>query len=180
MELSKFLLFVEEYNQNNFQNISSKMDIFNHIGELFYKGMREKYPRKNLPSSETIANALIERENIVTTGVGQGIALPNTKIKGLPEIYLGAYILPGIDWNAIDSQLVTLVMPVIAPKDLPNKETYLKKHLNVMARLSDLLKKGPGKRSREKIDKYLNLSKNKINQKEFSYLLDYSDQFRNF
>lgn len=68
--------------------------------------------------SRPIFEALLERETLGPTGVGQGVALPHARISGLDEV-VGAFILleKPIDFEAVDRQPVDLVFALFAPED---------------------------------------------------------------
>jgi PTS system nitrogen regulatory IIA component len=62
--------------------------------------------------------ALLERETLGPTGVGNGVALPHARVQGLDEV-VGAFILleKPIDFEAVDRQPVDLVFALFAPED---------------------------------------------------------------
>lgn len=65
-----------------------------------------------------VIEALIEREGLGPTGVGNGIALPHTRLGGVEGV-LGLFIRleKPINFDAIDRQPVDLVFALIAPED---------------------------------------------------------------
>ena len=76
-----------------------------------------------------------DREELVTTGVGYGVAFPHAKtrsVKGIVIVF-GRHS-EGIDFDAMDHQSVSLFFLIAAPEDA------IGQHLNVMARLSYLMK----------------------------------------
>lgn len=76
-----------------------------------------------------------EREELVTTGVGYGVAFPHAKTKSAKGIVIAfGRSSGGIDFDAMDHQPVHLFFLIAAPEDA------IGAHLNVMARLSYLLK----------------------------------------
>ncbi len=83
----------------------------------------------------TIFDALIERERLGTTGVGNGIAIPHGKLPGLDRLYgLFARLDKPIDFEAIDEQPVDLIFLLLAP------ESAGADHLKALARVSRLLR----------------------------------------
>jgi PTS system nitrogen regulatory IIA component len=61
---------------------------------------------------------LSEREQLGSTGFGQGVAIPHTKIEGLPQIYgLFARLSDPVDYKAIDGRPVDLVFLLLSPPD---------------------------------------------------------------
>ena len=84
-----------------------------------------------------------ERENLVTTGVGYGVAFPHAKTKATKGIVIAfGRSLTGVDFDAMDHQPVYLFFLIAAPEDA------IGAHLNVMARLSYLMK---SEENREKL-----------------------------
>ena len=62
--------------------------------------------------------ALMERESLGPTGVGQGVALPHARVPGLEDV-VGTFILleKPIDFEAVDRQPVDVVFGLFAPED---------------------------------------------------------------
>lgn len=76
-----------------------------------------------------------EREELVTTGVGYGVAFPHAKTKSVKGIVIGfGRSDEGVDFDAMDHKKVNLFFLIAAPEDA------IGAHLNVMARLSYLMK----------------------------------------
>ncbi len=84
-----------------------------------------------------------ERENLVTTGVGYGVAFPHAKTKSAKGIVITFGVSrDGIEFDAMDHRPVNLFFLIAAPEDAVGA------HLNVMARLSYLMK---SEENREKL-----------------------------
>jgi fructose-specific phosphotransferase system IIA component len=78
---------------------------------------------------------IIERENLVTTGVGYGVAFPHAKTKATKGIVIAfGRSSTGVSFDAMDHKPVYLFFLIAAPEDA------IGAHLNVMARLSYLMK----------------------------------------
>lgn len=76
-----------------------------------------------------------EREELVTTGVGYGVAFPHAKTKATKGIVLAfGRSDQGVDFDAMDHKSVHLFFLIAAPEDA------IGAHLNVMARLSYIMK----------------------------------------
>lgn len=79
--------------------------------------------------------AVLEREKLVTTGVGYGVAFPHAKtraLKGIVIVFGRSDV--GVDFEAMDKKPVHLFFLIAAPEDA------IGAHLNVMARLSYIMK----------------------------------------
>jgi len=76
-----------------------------------------------------------DRENLVTTGVGYGVAFPHAKTRSAKGIVISfGRSDKGIEFDAMDHKPVNLFFLIAAPEDA------IGAHLNVMARLSYLMK----------------------------------------
>ena len=81
-----------------------------------------------------------EREELVTTGVGYGVAFPHAKTKSAKGIVIAfGRSKEGVDFDAMDHKPVKLFFLIAAPEDA------IGAHLNVMARLSYLMKDEDGR-----------------------------------
>jgi fructose-specific phosphotransferase system IIA component len=86
-----------------------------------------------------------EREKLVTTGVGYGVAFPHAKSKAIRGIIIAfGRSKKGVDFDSMDKKPVNLFFLIAAPEDA------IGAHLNVMARLSFLMK---SEKNRDKLMK---------------------------
>ncbi|MBK7093185.1 MAG: PTS sugar transporter subunit IIA [bacterium] len=86
---------------------------------------------------------IVTRENLVTTGVGYGVAFPHAKTKATKGIVIAfGRSDKGVDFEAMDKQPVHLFFLIAAPEDA------IGAHLKVMAHLSYLMK---SEKNREKL-----------------------------
>ncbi len=80
-------------------------------------------------------NALKEREEIMTTGIGFGIAVPHAKLESVHKIaYAIGISKKGIDFNSIDGKPVHLVVLVAAG------ERQHKEYLKLLSKIMSVLK----------------------------------------
>ena len=85
---------------------------------------------------ETAGKALVNREDLGSTGLGNGIALPHARIAGLEKPFgLFALLKPAVQFDAIDERPVDLVFVLLLPEHLP--EVHLKSMACVARRLGD-------------------------------------------
>ena len=83
-------------------------------------------------SNMNIAKSLQQREILGPTGIGNGVAIPHVKIKGLTKIYgFFSSLERPIDFEAADKQPVDLIFTLLAPEN--NKGT---EHLKALAMVS--------------------------------------------
>lgn len=84
---------------------------------------------------ETVFRLLREREQLLSTGIGDGVAIPHTPVPGLNSQRAALVLSPlGVEFAAIDQQPVKIFFAVIGPKSAASE------HLKILARLSRLLK----------------------------------------
>lgn len=82
-----------------------------------------------------IMGTLLEREQLGSTGVGDGVALPHGKIEGLSKIVgVLARLETPVSFDAVDDQPVDLVFMLLAPANATAA------HLKALAKVSRLFR----------------------------------------
>ncbi len=104
----------------------SKKRVLNIISELIEKDVAY------LPTSE-IFNALMAREKLGSTGLGNGIAIPHCKVSECKEI-IGFLVTlkEAIDFDAIDGKPVDLLFVLVVPDQKSDE------HVQALGRLAEL------------------------------------------
>lgn len=93
------------------------------------------YEKGALKDRELFFNALVERESIISTGIGMGVAIPHAKLNGYDDFFIAIGILQkGIEWNSLDGSLVRLIFMVGGPDD---KQT---EYLQILSSLTMAIK----------------------------------------
>jgi len=88
----------------------------------------------DIPASYIMAT-LLEREQLGSTGVGDGVAIPHGKIEGLGKITgLLARLETPVSFDALDDQPVDLIFMLLAPANATAA------HLKALAKVSRLLR----------------------------------------
>ncbi len=88
-----------------------------------------------LDDVEELYSKLWEREQLGSTAIGDGVAVPHCKMSGLEQVIVGVALLPdGIEFGAIDHQTVRLFFVVVSPEDQPAA------HLQCLAAISKWIK----------------------------------------
>lgn len=78
---------------------------------------------------------LLDREQLGTTGIGEGVAIPHGKLEQLEEILLIAgRSRQGVDFDALDHEPCRIFFVVLAPEQAAGT------HLRILAHISRLLK----------------------------------------
>lgn len=89
------------------------------------------HPLKNPAAAK---QAVLDREAVMTTGIGKGVALPHGKYRDIEDVYISAGISnEGIDFDAVDQQPVHILILLLTPERYPNK------HLKLLRAFSRML-----------------------------------------
>lgn len=83
------------------------------------------------PLCEQIREELIAREKLMSTGIGEQMAIPHAIVAGIDRFMTEcAVIREGIDFDSIDHAKAFIVVMLVAPK------SALQEHLKVMAEIA--------------------------------------------
>ncbi len=111
-------------------DVSSKKRVFEQVGLLF--------ENNHSIARSQVFDSLFAREKLGSTGLGQGIAIPHGRIKGLKEA-IGAVIRmkQPIPFDAPDGQNVSLIFVLL----VPDRATDL--HLQILSELAQMFSDKP-------------------------------------
>ena len=85
---------------------------------------------------ERIIQAVFDREEIMTTGVGNGVAIPHCKHKDSRNFAIALGIHPqGIDFQSIDHKPAHIIFLLVGPEDQPGT------HIKLLSRISRIISK---------------------------------------
>jgi fructose-specific phosphotransferase system IIA component len=116
----------------------SKNEVISELVDLASKS-------KLVKDGSELLKDILEREKLVTTGVGYGVAFPHAKSKAVKGIVIAfGRSKKGVDFDSMDKKPVHLFFLIAAPEDA------IGAHLNVMARLSFLMR---NEKNRDKLMK---------------------------
>lgn len=88
-----------------------------------------------LKNKEAFFEAIMDREKIVSTGIGMGVAIPHAKLPDYDDFFIIIAILQkGVDWHALDETPVRLIFMIGGPDD---KQT---EYLQILSSLTIALK----------------------------------------
>jgi PTS system nitrogen regulatory IIA component len=125
MKISNFLT-LKAINVN--LQSTGKLDVLAELGQLLASDDTDI-------EESAIVTALIERERLATTGIGNGIAIPHAKIDGLSRLKGALGISQtGIPFDAVDEKPVHVFVALLAPRGATEE------HLKALAKISRLLK----------------------------------------
>ncbi|HVR74923.1 MAG TPA: PTS sugar transporter subunit IIA [Planctomycetota bacterium] len=89
-----------------------------------------------ITSPEEIYNAILEREKLLSTGFGLGLAIPHAKLKTIKEFAVGLGIhKTGVQFDSLDEKPVHVLVMILGPDS--QQEDYLKVLSRVTAFLKD-------------------------------------------
>lgn len=87
------------------------------------------------PSAEEIIQAVLNREKLESTGIGEGIAIPHGQLKRLEDFMVSfGRSIKGINFNSIDQKPTHLFFLVMGP------ENSTVDNLKLLGRIATLLK----------------------------------------
>lgn len=93
--------------------------------------------RNRIPSEKELFDKLIQREELGSTAIGSGVAIPHCKMKGIknPIIAL-ALSKRGVDFFALDKKPTQIFFVVISSPENPSL------NLQILAAIAHLVRKG--------------------------------------
>jgi PTS system nitrogen regulatory IIA component len=106
----------------------SKRAVLAELSEIFTRDHAGIQP-------EAMIEVLLEREKLGSTGIGDGIAIPHGKLKGLDSLVISfGRSREGIDFDSIDGRPAHIFFLLMAP------ESSTGQHLKALAKISRMLK----------------------------------------
>ena len=89
-----------------------------------------------LPDRKAFLAAILRREELVSTGIGMGIALPHAKLATLNDFFIaiGIQRKKGIEWNALDKAPVRLIFLIGGPDGRQSE------YLQILSQLTTAIK----------------------------------------
>ena len=88
-----------------------------------------------ITSKENLFAALIEREKLGSTGIGENVAIPHAKISEIDKIItVFGRSKNGVEFESLDQKPVNFIFLVLAPENSTGQ------HLKALARISRLFK----------------------------------------
>lgn len=119
--------------------ILAKENVFSDV-EVATKRQLFEIAAKNIADAKgldenKVFEALWERENLGSTGYGDGVAVPHARISGLDKVFsIFMRLSNGVDFDAYDAKNVDLLAIIISP------EQSGEDHLQALAAFSGVLR----------------------------------------
>ena len=86
-------------------------------------------------SVDNFFKAIMERENLMTTGIGKNVAIPHARSNLVKEIHIAVYILDNeLEFNSVDGEDVKVIFMIAVPEN--KKDEYMK----VLSGISNFLR----------------------------------------
>jgi mannitol/fructose-specific phosphotransferase system IIA component (Ntr-type) len=86
--------------------------------------------------ADGLLEAIFEREQIMSTGIGLGIAIPHAKIPTVTDFVVGfGKVRGGLDFNSLDGKPVHFIVMIAGPHD--QQERYLQLLARITLKLKD-------------------------------------------
>jgi PTS system fructose-specific IIA component/PTS system nitrogen regulatory IIA component len=86
--------------------------------------------------SEGIVKAILKREELGSTGIGRGVAVPHTKHPSIEKLVGTVAVSPqGVDFASLDGEVVHLFFLLVSPPDRPGD--HLRALENISRQLRD-------------------------------------------
>lgn len=107
----------------------TKEDVINELIDLFKNDPR-------VEDIEKVRASVLDREKVMSTGVGKGFAIPHGKTNAVKEI-IGAFgrVPEGIDYDSLDGSPVQLIFLLVG------KDNLISTHIKLLSRISRLMNK---------------------------------------
>ena len=87
-------------------------------------------------SAGEVLRAVRQREEVLSTGIGMGVAIPHGKSDAVSELVMSAGVAPdAIDFDALDGQPVSLFFLLVGP------EAAAGAHVKALSRISRLVRR---------------------------------------
>ena len=123
----KFIEFISPDSIYVDVDVDSKKNLFKKVSSVF--------SNKDTKKSFLITDRLNERERLGSTGVGNGVAIPHTKVNLVKKTKVIFFKLKSsIDFSASDKKHVDIVFVILAPKNCQSE------HLLVLSSISSFLR----------------------------------------
>jgi nitrogen PTS system EIIA component len=96
-----------------------------------------------LKNKEEFYQAILNREKLVSTGIGLGVAIPHAKLPNYESFFIAIAVqtAKGIEWNSLDGAPVQLIFMIGGPN---NKQT---EYLNILSQLTLAIKNNERRRA---------------------------------
>ncbi len=102
--------------------------------EIIEEMVDHLFKKKKIGNRDRILKAILDRERVMSTGVGDHVAIPHGKAEGVKDIVASLGITDSdVDFHSIDEKPVRLIFLLVGPPDKTGP------HLKALSRISRLM-----------------------------------------
>ena len=117
----------------NIKSIELNLDV-DSKNELIEKLINLAENQGNIIDKEEVKNEVFERESIMSTGVGKGVALPHAKTNAITEVTIAlATLKEPIDYDSLDKNPINIATLLLG------MESNVGLHLRLLSKISRLM-----------------------------------------
>lgn len=92
------------------------------------------FEKKKINNRDRVLKAILDREHVMSTGVGDQVAIPHGKAEGVKDIVASLGITDSdVDFHSLDNKPVRLIFLLVGPLDKTGP------HLKALSRISRLM-----------------------------------------
>ena len=103
--------------------------------ETLHQMIHQLHEIGKIDDEELFYQAIMDREKIVSTGIGMGVAIPHAKLSSYNDFFITIAVLhKSVDWQALDAVPVKLIFMIGGPDD---KQT---EYLQILSSLTQIIK----------------------------------------
>jgi PTS system fructose-specific IIC component len=89
---------------------------------------------RHVADFDQFQNAVLDREYIVTTGIGQNVAIPHIKSRWVKDFFITVGVFrDGVEWQSLDEKPVHLAFLIAGPEEHEN-------YLRILAKLTLIIR----------------------------------------
>jgi PTS system fructose-specific IIC component len=129
---------IEEFLEEDLIVVVDKVeDKFTMIEKMVDQALRKGV----IITREPILQKIREREELESTGVIEGIAIPHARTEAVKDLLIVIGIIKeGLDFNSLDGKPVNIVFLIVAPEEAKNKYIQVLARISRMCRQDDFRK----------------------------------------
>lgn len=112
-------------------------DKFAMIGKMVDRALKKGI----IMTREPILHKIREREELESTGVIEGIAIPHARTEAVKDVLIIIGVIKeGLDFNSLDGKPVNIVFLIVAPEDAKHEYIQILARISRMCRQEDFRK----------------------------------------
>lgn len=128
-----------------FEYLDPKLVMFleaSHRDEVLALMIDRVFSLGKIDDKKRFFDAIVSREEIVSTGIGMGVAIPHSKFSNCRDFFIVIGILKnGVDWHSLDGGLVRIIFLIGGPDDKQTEYLQLLSSLTLAIKNEEMRKK---------------------------------------